>query len=120
MIIVHIYIFYVYLLKQQILMGKSSRRVNRAGQSKEERKNNFKIARKNHLYNQATCKTTNRITRNVVTNSAHERTWAFSHNTVANRFVPAPPGQPYKTTNIPWTHNNIKKNSNPLFNAIFC
>ena len=50
-------------------MGKSSRRVSRVGQSKEERKNNFKQARKNHLYNQATCKSTNRIKRNVITSS---------------------------------------------------
>ena len=108
-------------------MGKSSRRVSRVGQSKEERKNNFKQARKNHLYNQATCKTTNRITRNVIPADAHERTFGKFRNTVTERFVlsqplraEVPSTHPYKTTKIPWTYNNIKKNSNPLFDAIFC
>ena len=100
-------------------MGKSSRRVNRAGQSKEERKNNFKLAQKNHLYNQATCKNTSRITRSVIPADADERSGG-GVRAVTERFVPSLVGRAYKSTKIPWTHNNIKKNSNPLFDAIFC
>ena len=106
-------------------MGKSSRRVNRAGQSKEERKNNFKLAQKNHLYNQATCKNTSKITRNVVSKEGQQRVrvaggLASRVGVSTHVFVGAPVGHPYKTTKIPQTWTNIKKHSNPLFDAIFC
>ena len=108
-------------------MGKSSRRVNRAGKSKEERKNNFKQARKNHLYNQATCKNTSKITRNVVSNEGQRRvrvagglaTISRNLGGVATSGGGAAPRAP-SSTKIPWTYNNIKKNANPLFDAIFC
>ena len=44
-------------------MGKASRRKNRLSKSKAERKINRDIATKNHAYNFATCKSTNKIVR---------------------------------------------------------
>ena len=49
-------------------MGKSSRRNNRSSKSKTERKNNFKAAKKNHLYNQSICKSTGKIIRVSIPN----------------------------------------------------
>jgi len=53
-------------------MGKSSRRNNRNSKSKTERKNNFKAAKKNHLYNQSVCKSTAKIIRASVSNKSFQ------------------------------------------------
>ena len=86
-------------------MGKSSRRSSRASRSKEERKRNFKEATNNHLYNQSICKSTSKITRNIIKNDSGCNRWV--RGTTAHE------------TMIPWTVNNIRSKDNPLFASIF-
>ena len=62
MIVIISQLFITYLLKQLILMGKSSRR-NRP--SKAQRKKNAIVARNNNYYNIVLCKSTNKASRGI-------------------------------------------------------